>query len=347
MTVIVPEALQVTIVGGAQNFPTIESTTTHNAIEDYDSNKKYHTLSYETDPNTGLPTSAVENKQDTVYYTVSADKNVSETDYIGVFTALGDVPKGIAPDNPDSGAMYWGFVGVKNEDAFLDKYLNTSTLSEVDTPLQITFSTGISDTIACLNVDCRYVYINYYDGSDDVEYIIDLRQVRDIWSEDSYPDIINESEAFFNVPLNTGVEFTLTFTNGNKTSSTGVVGVGKVIAGRKRQIGETMYPVDVSLMTTYTKETESGAGAVYNNLQYTYKDVSYNVSIENSRRELCYRLFESVAGKNVLFVPTLGDNYGWYDGDTSIISYGFFQDFNMTLEGAVVSEFNISVEGIR
>ena len=347
MTVIVPEALQVTSVAGAQNFPTIVESDTHNAIADYDETTAYHVLSYETDSETGLLTNVVENKQDTVYYTVSADKNVSETDYIGVFTALGDVPKGVAPDNPDSGTMYWGFVGVKNEDAFLDKYLNTNTLSEVNTPLKITFSTGISDTIACLNVDCRYIYINYNDGSDDVEYMIDLRQVRDIWSEESYPDIINESEAFFNVPLNNGVVFTLTFTNGNKDSSTGIVGVGKIIAGRKRQIGETMYPVDVSLMTTYTKETESGTGAVYSNLQYTYKDVSYNVSIDNSRRELCYRLFESVAGKNVLFVPTLGDDDGWYEGDTSIISYGFFQDFNMTLEGAVVSEFNISVEGIR
>jgi hypothetical protein len=100
-------------------------------------------------------------------------------------------------------------------------------------------------------------------------------------------------------------------------------------------------------MVTYSKETESGVGAIYNDLQYTYKDVNYTVYIENSRRDLCYRLFDSVAGKNVLFVPSLGDNYGWYDGETSIISYGFFQDFSMNIEGANISEFNISVEGVK
>jgi hypothetical protein len=321
MTIIVPEPLNVTDVTNAQNLPDI-------SYSDYNKNNTY-------------------SKGSNVSYIVSSSDNVSESNYIAIYTALGDVGSGVYPDNKVNGSFYWGLIGVKNEDAFLDKYLNTQTISSNNEPLKITFNTTISDTIACLNVDCRYIHIEYNDGANDVEYVTDLREVRDIWSDVSYPDIVNKSEAFFNVPLNNGVDFTLTFTNVDKTTSTGVVGVGKIIAGRKRAIGETLYPVDVSLMVTYSKETESGVGAIYNDLQYTYKDVNYTVYIENSRRDLCYRLFDSVAGKNVLFVPSLGDNYGWYDGETSIISYGFFQDFSMNIEGANISEFNISVEGVK
>jgi hypothetical protein len=200
MTIIVPEPLNVTDVTNAQNLPDI-------SYSDYNKNNTY-------------------SKGSNVSYIVSSSDNVSESNYIAIYTALGDVGSGVYPDNKVNGSFYWGLIGVKNEDAFLDKYLNTQTISSNNEPLKITFNTTISDTIACLNVDCRYIHIEYNDGANDVEYVTDLREVRDIWSDVSYPDIVNKSEAFFNVPLNNGVDFTLTFTNVDKTTSTGVVGVG-------------------------------------------------------------------------------------------------------------------------
>jgi len=149
----------------------------------------------------------------------------------------------------------------------------------------------------------------------------------------------NKKELFFKIPLNNDVEFTLTFTNDDKDDSTGYVGLGKLVVGRIRAIGTTLLNPNVNLMTT-TIKTRDESGFSYYDKRNTFKDVSYEVLINNNLRDITYRLFESIDGIDCVFAPTLNDE------NMSIVSYGSYSDFSLSLDHKTKSTYSITVEGV-
>ena len=238
--------------------------------------------------------------------------------------------------------LYWSVLTVDNNTAFLDRYIDTITLSQIDKPLIVEIQVGVVDIIHNMNITAKKIYLEYKENPDDdykLEIIYDLKENTSIWNKGVYIDTRYQKSALFNLPyIKDNSFYRLTFTNGDISSSAGYVAVGKIITGFSRQIGITKYPIDTTLMSLSTK-IKDDSGYTYFNKQGTYKNTTYEVLIDNNLRDVVYSLMQSIDAKNCLFVPKLDSV------DMTIITFGNFTDFTINLQGENESEFSITVEG--
>lgn len=282
------------------------------------------------------------------YYTT--DSNASDNDFVLVYKSMKADNLGL---NPKTNPLYWQEIAPTNETAFLDRYMDSQTVSDDGSELQVSFTSGINDCVVALNVSAKFCVLQVgKNATDDYDYtyIYNLLEDTSIWSEASFEDIRYQKEALFQIPLNNDVECRITLTNADLTNATtqsefnarsghtGNVGLGKLIAGRVRAIGKTLYGATVNLMSISEKVRDT-TGYTYLKKKKTFKDSSYEVIIDKSTRDIVYRLMESLDAVPCVFVPVFGS-------DVSANSYGYFTDFSLIIDNPTTSTYNLTVEGL-
>ena len=190
-----------------------------------------------------------------------------------------------------------------------------------------------------MNISAKKVYLEYLDNlGNPVEIIKSLEEVIDEWSSDGINSILNIREVLFTYQICDGTSFRITFTNGDKVTSTGYVSVGKIISGVTRGVGDTLINPSISLQTM-TVKTRDKSGYNYYDKQNTYKEASYEVHIDNSFRNIAIRLFEEIDGKDCLFLPDISSS------DYSINCFGCYSDFSIESQSSTYSSYSLTVEG--
>jgi hypothetical protein len=82
--------------------------------------------------------------------------NSSDSDYVAWYMCNRDDTVGYAPH---SNPLYWTMLTPDNKTAYRDKYIDTQTVSKVDTPLSIQFTSSMISHICCFNIDCKYLIL--------------------------------------------------------------------------------------------------------------------------------------------------------------------------------------------
>jgi len=119
----------------------------------------------------------------------------------------------------------------------------------------------------------------------------------------------------------------------------GSLAVGSVLFGTAQDVGETQWGVNLGMMSFSRKETDE-FGITRIVPRGFARTMSCDTFLTNSEITRIYRLLASVKDVPVVW---LGSELGLFD---STIIYGFYNSFNVILEGAGGSYCSLEIEGL-
>ena len=121
---------------------------------------------------------------------------------------------------------------------------------------------------------------------------------------------------------------------------TGVSSIGAVVMGLIETLGCTLYGTALKFedTSTITKSEVTGFRTVnrYGNVRVLDVNVLFNTSEFNS----IANKVEKIIGKNILFVPTEDDSF------SEMITIGYFENFNIPVEGETLIETSSTIIGV-
>jgi hypothetical protein len=305
----------------------------------YSTNIGDYTYRGDYDPNTTY------DKLDIVRFKIEEDEDSNNT-YDKWFYSFVDSNTGNSPTGASS--YYWGELSVENQTAMLDPFVNTSTAIE-NGVLKIKITTKLIDTFYFHNVKAKRVYlqctsnnfINIY-GSSSV--YIDLAE--DFSAFDPNVEMnafLYQRSGYFYIgdaiELDNEVDYTIIFTNGTDTTSTGSIGVGELTIGKMINLGETQYPIRVGLSNISLADTDDN-GVTTDTTQITYKDIDYEAKVQDSKIDAIVRILEGIKGKKCLYTPQQ------LTGDITNIAYGKFENVSFDTEHPIQTTMSLSVKGV-
>jgi len=274
------------------------------------------------------------NTNDMVKFFITTDlDDTIDNSYIAWFRCLKDGLSAISPYNQP---FYWEFVASDNRSNFMDKYIKTKTVSYKDKPMTIIVNAKLIDTIYLGNIKAKFIELEY----DDETVVYDLKEDMSSISSVDMPSILYQRSCMLNVPVSEDkINYKITVTNGDYSTSDGYVALGEMLIGKSLNIATTLIPINSQLSNTSTVESEKN-GDLYDNELLSYKDMDYQILAKKSDKDTIFRIFESIKQKKCLFSPYLATN------DMSIVSYGKYENISIVTEDRDTVEISISVKGI-
>ena len=118
---------------------------------------------------------------------------------------------------------------------------------------------------------------------------------------------------------------------------------GAVILGRAQDLGHTQFGVSVGMLD-FSQRITDDLGRTTVSQGYWAKTNELDLYLPNSSVDAVYRKVTSIRG-----IPTawLGNNEEYPDSSfESLVVYGIFKDFSITVEGPSHSWCNLSIEGL-
>lgn len=244
--------------------------------------------------------------------------NGSENNYVVWLESRVDDNIGNSPlDNP----IHWKQVAPDNQTAFLDRYINSQIVSNECEEIKIKVQADVVDTIALMNVSAKYVELSY-DGQ--VQELRDLREDTAVWSTE-YPDELYKETVVFQVSTSQNKDYTIRLLN-DTTSPTGIVGLGKLIMGKSRYIGQLIGTPEVGRLD-YSQTTQDETGYLYLHKGLNVRTCTHQVILKAGSENLIERYLTKMIGTPALFV-------GLYEvGNEMLTNYAIYKDYNITLNG--------------
>ncbi|MDM7988240.1 MAG: hypothetical protein QUS13_12990, partial [Smithella sp.] len=119
--------------------------------------------------------------------------------------------------------------------------------------------------------------------------------------------------------------------------SSGTAAVGEIILGNKQSIGTMKYSPAIGITDYSTKEVD--AYGHYSITERTFsKKLSCNLLIANTSLDTVYALFTQYRSTAVVWVASTSYN--------SMVLYGFYRDFSITISYPNYSEASLEIEGL-
>lgn len=237
------------------------------------------------------------------------------------------------------GTTDWLDLGPANARAMFDDRVGSQTL--VDEELVVAVTPGaFFDTIALLNISaCSTINVLIKNGETTLyDEDFDTSGHAEDWAsyffgedEDNLSSLILNPEIFY-------ASCTITIT---MTGSAGYnVGLGLLVIGRSRYLGETLYAPTIGIEDYSTKETDAFGNTYL--VERPYADlvsaefILDSVQVDNVRRELAkYRA-----------TPVLYDLNNAGSSYESLLVFGFFEQFDISLSFSTKSFCSLRVQSL-
>jgi hypothetical protein len=279
--------------------------------------------------------------------------NVPENDYAayaaGTTYALGDrvivaadhrIYESLQASNtghtPASSPTWWLDVSATNRWKMFDTIVGSQTAQA--NSLTITIAPGIIDSIALLDLAATEIVITMTDPVEGVVYseTIDLimaSYISNAWEYFFEPIITTDATVLMGLPAYGSAEIAVTINNPSGTAK-----IGTLIFGAAKNLGETRYDPKIGI-TDYSRKTTDDFGNTSITQRAYTKRMSCNLAVDNSAVDALQRTLAEYRATPVCWV---GADLAF----SSMIIYGFYKNFEITIPGPTVSDCSLEVEGL-
>ena len=280
--------------------------------------------------------------------------NVPETDYsvysaattyalgqrVVVTTGVHKIYESLQAGNlnhPVTDTAWWLDCGATNRWKMFDTVVGSQT-SQAGS-LTVTLQPGIIDSMAFLDVEATTISVTMTDPVEGVVYtetidMIAKTYINDGWSYFFEPIILDDACVLLGVPPYSMAEIAITITNPTSTAK-----IGTLICGTKKDLGGTQYDPTISI-TDYSKKDIDAFGN-YTVLQRAFsKRMGCSLLVNNSSID---NLVRTLAAYRATPICWVGDDEGNY---SSMIIYGFYKSFEITIPGPETSTCSMDIEGL-
>ena len=239
--------------------------------------------------------------------------------------------------DPTTSPDWWLDSGATNRWKMFDAVVGSQT-SQAES-LSVTLQPGIIDSIAFLDVEASTISVTMTDPTEGVVYTetIDLvakTYINDGWSYFFEPIILDDACVLLGIPPYGSAQIAITITNTGSTAK-----IGTLIVGAKKDLGGTQYDPTIGI-TDYSKKEVDVFGN-YSVVQRAYsKRMGCSLIVQNSSVDDLVRTLASYRATPICWV---GDDQGSF---SSMIIYGFYKSFEITIPGPEVSSCSMEIEGL-
>ncbi|AHE95175.1 hypothetical protein GZ989_004675 [Campylobacter fetus] len=270
------------------------------------------------------------NAIDESYPNYSVGLNVKKDEFIifnnKLYKAVADTTT--TAKTPDIDIVNFSEFGYTNSRRFCDEIINTTTDHKSGDLIMTIKPNERIDIISFLNTSARSVFI------DDGEFKSEYRQSTSWWE---YFFNITKQKNDFHIKLNP----TSNLTTIRLTQGKDGIKVGKIITGKRRYIGASLWGAEVSTIS-YTKKTTDEWGNSSIRKGKTAKRASYTVVVDTNTCDWAYKTLNKINENGLaLFVGDERD-----EGFEMLTIYGIMSDITFGLNNSQKSELKITLEGV-
>ena len=270
------------------------------------------------------------------------DDNVTDIIPARLYLLLGDSDGLYPPDNP----TLWFDNGATNKDKMFDEYINTqavATGAEATDAGKIVL-TIVSDgqyTVSCFGLSGTSIQFELLSSTatvlDDVTYSLVDNESCISWYNYFFDDFITISKITHEFPVRIISSLRITIVDTNVGS---YPKIGAVKVGQNFYLGETRGQPSLSLLDFSVKERNT-FGDLYLSQGLFADEISVDILLESKTADTVKRALTSMRGLSTVF-----DCNNSETSYSSLIVLGFFQDFDLVLEGARYSLSTLTIESL-
>lgn len=263
----------------------------------------------------------------------TAGQQVLVTGQHRVYQALKPTTGQNPPDNLLGTDPAWSDTGATNAYKMVDEFINTQTLG--GELLDVTVDCSRCDAVALFGVEGRSLTLDHIVGG--VIIFTETFQILQpvyTYSDYCFADRIFARNIFTALPLRATATLRIRIDAGTG----GVAKLGNVVLGLSSELGKTQWGVELGILSSSKKNTDSFGrtslikGANSNTVQFTANLDSVEVDFVNS-------VLRDLDGIAAVYVA---HNEGDY-APSSLIAYGFFNEFSIVIPGLVQSTVSFTV----
>jgi len=284
-----------------------------------------------------LPDASASEYSATATYDVGSVVKVSSATPVHTYKSLISPNVGNAPATSKAA---WEDLGPTNRWAMLDTMNSSQSTSSGS--IVATVSGAMIDTVVLMNVVASRITIEQFYGNDLVEAL--TSSLVDLHTED-----IVDWYSYFVTGLS--VRSALVESGWRKLPYavfrvtiyplTGQAACGMLVAGEKKQLGDTGFGVSAGILD-YSRKSTDEFGNTYLSQGAYAKKASVPVQMDNANINDAYALLASVRSKPTLWNCNNNDSGGF----EPLLIFGFARDFGVVIPGPVVSDCNLEIEGL-
>lgn len=205
----------------------------------------------------------------------------------------------------------------------------TGTIAVVETPSEL------FNSLALLNITALDVNVTVTDPSAGVVYdydvdMLDLSGVSDYYEWFFSPLARKNNVVLTDLPAYTGASLAVTLTDAGQP-----VSLGECIIGTIRDIGDTQYGTSAGIVDYSIKTFDDEGNATIEEKKYS-KRMSYEVEIQTGRVDYIQKMMAELRTTPVVWIGS-----SIYE---STLLYGFYKDFDISIDSSNLSSCNITVE---
>jgi len=240
--------------------------------------------------------------------------------------------------NPLTANTFWSRTGPTNKMAAFDDVISTTTTSTSDIIFAITASS--IDTVALLNLTGTKSSIAVSDASSKTELYHNSQQLTGQASLDWYSyffydsDTVRTMSVYLDIPILSNALISI------KISGTGTVGLGTLVQGVLKRLGDTQYGVSAGIIDYSRKEADEFGNISFVERNYS-KRINASVSLTNANLNKVQRLLYELRATPVLWLASTDIQF-----EEPLITYGFYRDFSTEISYPTHSICNLQIEGL-
>jgi len=252
--------------------------------------------------------------------------------YECLINSTGDLPE----DNSETIPPIWLDLGANNRWKMFDKVVGSQTSQT--SPLTLTIEPGQTDTASFLDIEATEIDITMTDPVEGIVYenTLDLISTAGIIDAFTYyfePIISDSSAVLLDLPPYSSASIELTISN-----TGGTVLVGTLAFGTQKELGCTQYNPSISIHDYSRKEADIFGN--YSILERAYaKRLSVELFLPNSSVDVVATTLAQYRATPIIWI-------GVDTGFSSMILFGFYRSFSITVKYVNDSTCNLELEGL-
>ena len=254
----------------------------------------------------------------------------------GVHLVYESLQAGNVGHAPAASLEYWVAVGPTNRWRMFDTSI-TSQAENADTISVSLATTGISNGVALLNIDCTGIHVQAVDAALGVVYEKTINPalssgITDLYSYFTEPITRITEMALTDLPAYSNMRLNITLSNVGRT-----VRCGGVVVGQVRKMGDLQYGAKIGI-ADYSIKTRDQFGN-FDVVERAFSNkATWSLWIDSGEVDLVKRLLAQYRATPIVYIGA--DMYG------ATIVYGFYKDFSIDISYPTVSVCSLELEGL-
>ncbi|WP_066339275.1 hypothetical protein [Azohydromonas lata] len=242
---------------------------------------------------------------------------------------------------PEQDAINWVRVGPTNRWAMFDRVVGTKTAAtapalDQDAVITVTLKPGLVRGLALLDLDVDGLTVEMVASGEtvyrrDLDPLGSLEDVDNWW--DYFFDAIKRRNLLVltDLPPYADAEITLTF------RGRGAISIGSCIVGRAYSLGNVLVNASTGI-TDYSVKSRDEFGAVTLAERPFNKRMSLPIILDTAQVDAFVSRLSAVRATPVVWIASTTKS--------SLVIYGFYKDWSITIPGRVKSTLSMEIEGL-